>query len=236
MQMTMDLTLIPSLIQELLIKNESFTLPGTGRFTIVATPAAFLEGSRGILPPGKKLVFEQGDFQGDFSPWQNELRGAVKESLAESGKFELPGFGIFTDEGEGRISFEVSPEFDFAPDSFSLEAIALEVMDPAPVQEPVNELEQVEAEEAEATQEQEAEEVTVESVEEPHLESVPEKHDVTHNAVQKQKWILWCASALIVVLIVVLFVLLFKEPLAEALKNVLYSKEELEIIRQWQAQ
>ena len=128
--MTMDLTLIPSLIQDLLIKNECFILPETGRFTVVATPATFLEGGKGILPPGRKLVFEQGDFQGDFSPWQNELRGAVKESLAESGKFELPGFGVFTDEGEGRISFEVSAEFDFAPDSFSLEAIALDVMDP----------------------------------------------------------------------------------------------------------
>lgn len=228
--MTMDLTLIPSLIQELLIKNESFTLPGTGRFTIVATPAAFLEGSRGILPPGKKLVFEQGDFQGDFSPWQNELQGAVKESLDESGKFELPGFGIFTDEGEGRISFEVSPEFDFAPDNFSLEAIALDVMDPVPVPQPVVEQEE--------QQEPDAEQNIVELVEEvqPQVEPAPEKHDVAHNAVQKQKWILWCAMALIALLIVVLFALLFRESLAEALKSLLYSKEELDIIRQWQAQ
>ena len=232
--MTMDLTLIPSLIQELLIKNESFTLPGTGRFTIVATPAAFLEGSRGILPPGKKLVFEQGDFQGDFSPWQNELQGAVKESLAESGKFELPGFGIFTDEGEGRISFEVSPEFDFAPDSFSLEAIALDVMDPVPVPQPVPEP----VVEQEEQQEPDAEQNIVELVEEvqPQVEPAPEKHDVAHNAVQKQKWILWCAMALIALLIVVLFALLFRESLAEALKSLLYSKEELDIIRQWQAQ
>lgn len=230
----MDLTLIPSLIQELLIKNESFTLPGTGRFTIVATPAAFLEGSRGILPPGKKLVFEQGDFQGDFSPWQNELRGAVKESLAESGKFELPGFGIFTDEGEGRISFEVSPEFDFAPDSFSLEAIALDVMDPVPVLQPVPEP----VVEQEEQQEPDAEQNIVELVEEvqPQVEPAPEKHDVAHNAVQKQKWILWCAMALIALLIIVLFALLFRESLAEALKSLLYSKEELDIIRQWQAQ
>ncbi len=230
----MDLTLIPSLIQELLIKNESFTLPGTGRFTIVATPAAFLEGSRGILPPGKKLVFEQGDFQGDFSPWQNELQGAVKESLAESGKFELPGFGIFTDEGEGRISFEVSPEFDFAPDSFSLEAIALDVMDPVPVQQPVPEP----VVEQEEQQEPDAEQNIVELVEEvqPQVEPAPEKHDVAHNAVQKQKWILWCAMALIALLIIVLFALLFRESLAEALKSLLYSKEELDIIRQWQAQ
>lgn len=232
--MTMDLTLIPSLIQELLIKNESFTLPGTGRFTIVATPAAFLEGRRGILPPSKKLVFEQGDFQGDFSPWQNELRGAVKESLAERGKFELPGFGIFTDEGEGRISFEVSPEFDFAPDSFSLEAIALDVMDPVPVPQPVPEP----VVEQEEQQEPDAEQNIVELVEEvqPQVEPAPEKHDVAHNAVQKQKWILWCAMALIALLIVVLFALLFRESLAEALKSLLYSKEELDIIRQWQAQ
>ena len=232
--MTMDLTLIPSLIQDLLIKNECFILPETGRFTVVATPATFLEGGKGILPPGRKLVFEQGDFQGDFSPWQNELRGAVKESLAESGKFELPGFGVFTDEGEGRISFEVSAEFDFAPDSFSLEAIALDVMDPVPVPQPVPEP----VVEQEEQQEPDAEQNIVELVEEvqPQVEPAPEKHDVAHNAVQKQKWILWCAIALIALLIVVLFALLFRESLAEALKSLLYSKEELEIIRQWQGQ
>ena len=230
----MDLTLIPSLIQDLLIKNECFILPETGRFTVVATPATFLEGGKGILPPGRKLVFEQGDFQGDFSPWQNELRGAVKESLAESGKFELPGFGVFTDEGEGRISFEVSAEFDFAPDSFSLEAIALDVMDPVPVPQPVPEP----VVEQEEQQEPDAEQNIVELVEEvqPQVEPAPEKHDVAHNAVQKQKWILWCAIALIALLIVVLFALLFRESLAEALKSLLYSKEELEIIRQWQGQ
>ena len=236
MKMTMDLTLFPSLIQDLLIKNESFILPGAGKFSVEATPATFLEGGKGILPPGKKLVFEHGDFQGDFSPWQEELKGIVMESLAADGRFELPGFGVFTDKGEGMISFEVSPEFDFAPDSFSLEAIALEVMNPVPEPEQFVEPELVAAEEPEARPEPDSEEIIVELHKEPQEEPAPEKHDVAHNAVQKQKWILWCAIALIAVLIVVLFALLFKEPLAEALKNILYSKEELEIIRQWQAQ
>ena len=233
--MTMDLTLFPSRIQDLLIKNESFILPGTGKFSIVATPAVFLEGGKGILPPGKKLVFEQGDFQGEFSSWQEELHGILMESLASDGRFELPGFGLFTDEGKGRIAFEVSQGFDFAPDSFTLEAIALEVMAPAP--EVVSYVEQEQVADVEPVASQLDAEVNImKPVEEQQVETAYEKHDVVHNAVQKQKWILWCAIAFIAVLIVVLFVLLFKEPLAEALKNLLYSKEELEIIRQWQAQ
>ena len=234
--MTMDLTLFSSLIQDLLINNESFILPGAGKFSIVATPATFLEGGKGILPPGKKLLFEQGDFQGDFSPWQEELCSIVMESLAANGSFELPGFGVFTKEGEGKISFEVSPMFDFAPDSFSLEEIALEVMETAPVQEPAVEPEQVVIVEPEGQQEPDAEEIVMEPVEEQQMKTAPEKHDVTHNAVQRQKWIIWCAIALIAVLIVILFVFLFRESLAESLKSLLYSKEELEIIRQWQAQ
>ena len=235
----MEITLVYREIQQLLIENEDVILPEVGRFAVVAKSATFLEDCKAILPPKKELLFSPSSEQGEndvFEPWQQELAEQIVLNLQQKGTFEVPGFGIFKQNEEGKVSFEVSPLFDFAPDSFSLEAIALEVMDPAPVQEPVNELEQVVAEEAEAPQEQEAEEATVEPVEKPHVESVLEKHDVTHNAVQKQKWALWCAIALIVVLIVVLFVLLFKEPLAEALKNVLYSKEELEIIRQWQAQ
>ena len=235
----MEIALVYREIQQLLIENEDVILPEVGRFAVVAKSATFLEDCKAILPPKKELLFSPSSEQGEndvFEPWQHELAEQIVLNLQQKGAFEVPGFGIFKQNEDGKVSFEVSPLFDFAPDSFSLEAIALEVMDPAPVQEPVNELEQVVAEETEAPREQEAEEATVESVEEPHLESVPEKHDVTHNAVQKQKWILWCAIALIIVLIVVLFVLLFKEPLAEALKNVLYSKEELEIIRQWQAQ
>ena len=235
----MEIALVYREIQQLLIDNENVILPEVGRFAVVAKSATFLEDCKAILPPKKELLFSPSSEQGEndvFEPWQQELAEQIVLNLQQKGTFEVPGFGIFKQNEEGKVSFEVSPLFDFAPDSFSLEAIALEVMDPAPVQEPVNELEQVVAEEAEAPQEQEAEEATVEPVEKPHVESVLEKHDVTHNAVQKQKWALWCAIALIVVLIVVLFVLLFKEPLAEALKNVLYSKEELEIIRQWQAQ
>ena len=235
----MEIALVYREIQQLLIENENVALPKVGKFTIVAKSATFLENCKAILPPQKELLFSPSSEQGEndvFEPWQQELAEQIILNLQQKGAFEVPGFGIFKQNGDGKVSFEVSPLFDFAPDSFSLEAIALEVMDSAPVQEPAEEPEQVAAVEPETLQEQEAEETIVESVEGLHVESSPELHDVTHNAVQKQKWILWCAIGFIAVLIVVLFVLLFREPLAEALKNLLYSKEELEIIRQWQAQ
>lgn len=211
----MDLTLIPSLIQDLLIKNECFILPETGRFTVVATPATFLEGGKGILPPGRKLVFEQGNFQGDIAPWQKELHSMLMLYLAENGKFELPGFGLFTDDGDGKISFEVSPEFDYAPDSFSLDAIALEVNP--------------------ETEFQEEPELQVEIEPEPEVEVQKKPQPVAedHEPKNLNRWLVWALVAAVAVLVIVLFIILFKEQFTQMLRNLLYTEEELQIIEQW---
>ncbi len=227
----MDFTLICAQIQELLIKNESFTLPGTGKFTILTTPASFLDGGKKILPPNKKLVFEQCNPTGEFAPWQQELKCKIKESLVAEGKFEIPGFGVFTSDSENNLTFEVSQEFDFAPDSFSLESIALEFAEPTP---------------------SDATEIDPTPDPAPVPEAVPapipvptttsaytpikeenKSHDVTHQQIQRQKWALWGLVALIIILIAILFIFLFRESFGEMIKNILYSKEELEIIQQW---
>ena len=51
-----------------------------------------------------------------------------------------------------------------------------------------------------------------------------------------QKWVVWSAVVVILLLVLVLFVILFKEDFMELLKRILYSKEELEIMKKWAAQ
>ena len=126
----MEIALVYREIQQLLIKDENVTLPKVGKFAIVAKPAAFLEDCRTILPPKKDLVFSPSSEQGENAvcePWQQELAEEIFGQLQMNGVFEVPGFGIFRQSEGGEFSFEVSPEFDFAPDSFSLEAIPLEL-------------------------------------------------------------------------------------------------------------
>ena len=252
----MDFNLICSQIQKLLIKNERVVLPHTGELVVETTPASFLEDGKTILPPGKKLLFRQGVEEGNFEQWQEELSGRIMEELQADGISQVPGLGIFKDEGEGVMSFSVDPEFDFAPDSFSLEAISLEVNEP--VSQEQNAVEEVAVEEGKGGEAQnvpQAQEVIV--VEETKVEQEPkvpqtpqppeekvapaiEKEKKAPQSMEQkrrvQKWAVWSAVVVILLMVLVLFVILFKEDFMELLKRLLYTKEELEIMQKWAAQ
>ena len=208
----MDFSLVCSQIQELLIVNEEVVLPGLGKFIIESIPASFKEDGMSILPPGKKLSFVQDSGQVECEGWQKDLSGKILENLQLCGKYEVAGFGIFTSNECGELSFSVDGNFDFAPDSFSLEAIALEANDDI--------------------EEKSGEEQVKEQVEEKKADvpmSVEEKRKI-------QKWMIWIAVAVILLLVLVLFVVLFKEDFMELVKRLLYSREELEIMQKWAAQ
>lgn len=206
----MDFNLICSLIQQLLIKNERVVLPHIGELVVEATPASFMDDGKTILPPCKKLLFRQGEAEGKYEQWQEELSGRIREELNSDGVSQVPGLGTFKVDGEGVISFSVDPDFDFAPDSFSLEAISLEVNEPVKPQ-----------------------------VEENVAPAIGKEKKTQQSMEQKrkvQKWVVWTAVVVILMLVLVLFVILFKEDFMELLKRILYSKEELEIMQKWAAQ
>ena len=210
MSFTMDFNLICSQIQQLLIKNERVVLPHTGELVVEATPASFMDDGKTILPPCKKLLFRQGEAEGKYEQWQEELSGRIREELNSDGVSQVPGLGTFKDDGEGVISFFADPDFDFAPDSFSLEAISLEVNEPVKPQ-----------------------------VEEKVAPAVEKDKKTPQSMEQKrkvQKWVVWSAVVVILLLVLVLFVILFKEDFMELLKRILYSKEELEIMQKWASQ
>lgn len=210
MSFTMDFNLICSLIQQLLIKNERVVLPHTGELVVEATPASFMDDGKTILPPCKKLLFRQGEAEGKYEQWQEELSGRIREELNSDGVSQVPGLGTFKVDGEGVISFFADPDFDFAPDSFSLEAISLEVNEPVKPQ-----------------------------VEEKLAPAIGKEKKTQQSMEQKrkvQKWVVWSAVVVILLLVLVLFVILFKEDFMELLKRILYSKEELEIMQKWASQ
>ena len=210
MSFTMDFNLICSLIQQLLIKNERVVLPHTGELVVEATPASFMDDGKTILPPGKKLLFRQGEAEGKYEQWQEELSGRIREELNSDGVSQVPGLGTFKDDGEGVISFFADPDFDFAPDSFSLEAISLEVNEPVKPQ--------------------------VEEKVAPAVEKDKKTQQSMEQKRKVQKWVVWSAVVVILLLVLVLFVILFKEDFMELVKRILYSKEELEIMQKWAAQ
>ena len=238
----MDFNLICAQIQELLIKNERVVLPGTGEFVVESFPAAFLEDGKTIVPPSKKLRFipvtreETGKAaSGEQEAVLGELSGRIREALVQDGEFEVPGFGIFADNGAGEVKFTLAEGFDFAPDNFALESISLEENEPV--------------EETVAPQETVAEEPTAEEpLQEPEtpgkiaetLQTTAAKeqevHDVAAKKEAKRKWMMWAITAAVFLAVVVLFMILFKEDMKGILQNLLYTKEELEIMQKWAAQ
>ena len=264
MQKYMDLTFTGLQIQELLISNETFTIPRAGRLIICSRPASFLEDGKTIVPPKKVLLFEQECSEGfsaqmeSCAAWQEELSGIMMEALSRNGVFEIPGIGKFSDNGAGEIRFAADEDFNFSPDNFSLESISLEIA--VPEQEAATSPDQIQMEEPaqETTQEtaqepatelaqEPAEEVTegIGPVQipamEPAAEPQPAKvtdlrgHDVTAKRNARNRWLLWILVIVVALAVLVLFVILFKEDLRPLLEKLLYTKEELEIMQKWAA-
>ena len=238
----MDFNLICAQIQELLIKNERVVLPGTGEFVVESFPAAFLEDGKTIVPPSKKLRFipvtgeETGKAaSGDQDAVLVELSGRIRDALVQDGEFEVPGFGIFADNGVGEVKFTLAEGFDFAPDNFALESISLEENEP--VEETVAPQETVAEEPTAEEPLQESE--TPGKIAEP-LQTTAAKeqevHDVAAKKEAKRKWMMWAITAAVFLAVVVLFMILFKEDMKGILQNLLYTKEELEIMQKWAAQ
>ena len=249
----MDFTLICSNIQELLIGNEPVVIPQVGELRVEMEPAAFLQDGKTILPPKKKLVFEQSETGAESQEWLQDLGKKIRESLASEGVFEVSGLGTFTDAGEGKIEFALNEEFDFAPDSFSLEAISLETVDQPQEKESEPELEKEEVpseKSAENQAEMYAEKPSGKPVEEPVGKSegnpvekplgvataAKEKCDVEHRKDRRRKWMMGILITLIFIAVIALFVILFKEDIIQAMKGLLYTDEELEIMQKWAAQ
>ncbi len=214
----MDLGQTYTQIQKLLLNNEEIIIPNVGIFTVESTPASFLQDGKTILPPSKKLLFENKIIHGARLPWQEDLGAKIVEALAQEESFEVPGFGIFTKTQQGGITFTANESFDFAPDNFSLEAIQLEV----------NEKPDIQPEKIPHVPEKEHENKSAKTTAPPQRSQTDEW--------QTPKWVIYTAIVIGVIILLVAFVLIFKEQLKPVLENLLYTQEELEIIQKWAGQ
>ena len=251
----MDLGQIYTQFQKLLLNNEEVILPNVGVFKIESTPASFLQDGKTILPPSKKLVFENKIIHGARLPWQEDLGAKIVETLAQEESFEVPGFGFFAKTEQGGITFTADESFDFAPDNFSLEAIQLEVNE-KPVQNApqLEEIPQPEEIQQQNIPQQEVGQITQqESVPQPeepiepqkNPKEEPEKKHVTETAPPPRplmgewvtpKWTKYVAVTIGVFVLLFVLTIIFREQLRPLLENILYTKEELEIIQKWAAQ
>lgn len=220
----MDFNLICTEIQELLINNESVTLPGIGKLVIENQSATFLQDGLTIAPPSKKLQFiPQGNLvqEGENTSNIAQLSGKIMERLATHGEFAVPGLGTFSKNGDSPITFAADPDFNFSPDNFALEAIALEAITPEPkeIAEPEKLVEPVKTNPA-------------------PVRKIPAAHksDVEHKKDCRRKWFMGAILVIVLVAVMVLFAILFKDDVMPMLQKILYTEEELQIMQKWAAQ
>ena len=236
---SMDFNLTGTKLQDLLIKDEKVTLPGVGELIIESKPATFLEKENKFFPPKKELVFVPSQNVDSKEEFLKSLSGKIRETLALEGEFIIPGVGTFADNGGGEVKFTVNEDFNFAPDNFSLESISLEPNGPvagqiqekepeAAVQVPL-EQQQEQKHGPEPEQQQKQQPVTP-------AKTKTEEHDVAARKEAHRKWMMWILIAVAALAVMILFIMLFKEDLRPLLQNILYTKEELEIMQKWAAQ
>ena len=189
----------------------------------------------------------------------SEFLSQLKRELVEKTKVEIPQFGTICFGEKGSFVFEAEVAFDFEADSYCLETIPLkprgtaepastpqkeqeqilEVLDIELVDEQVDELAD-EAEVADEADESDKAEVAAEVPAEIAPEVAAEvvcaegEQKVAENlSGHNKRWVLW--SVLVAVGVLVLLIVLmvvFKEQLKPLLEQLLYSKEELEILHQ----
>lgn len=212
--------------------EKSVAIHGFGTFLYKKSPARFSQDSSLLYPPAAEVSFVSeggngnGDGEGANGPLADntvvinrdgEISGLVRElkhTLLESGALEFPLLGIIRFGSEGSFVFEPADSFMANPDYYGLEAIAMKPK----VQE-------------RSGKEKPGREKTG------RLEQVEKKTDGNEDAVEKRKApktgriILYVFLGLIaVIFICVITLLLFKEELMPLLRQLLYSKEELEIL------
>ena len=242
----MDFNLICIEIQELLINNESVTLPGIGKLVIENQSATFMQDGLAIAPPSKKLQFiPQGNLvqEGENTSDIAQLSGRIIENLVAHGEFTVPGLGTFTKKGDSPIAFAADPNFNFSPDNFALEAIALEAIAlEAIAPEPEKPAEQQELAEPEKPEEpaKPAEPAkTAPAKPEPapvEKKTAAQKSDVEHKKECRRKWLMGALLVVALLAVMLLFAILFKDEVMPLLQKILYTEEELEIIQKWAAQ
>ena len=180
----------------------------------------------------------------------------LKRELVECTELVIPQFGTICFGEKGSFVFQPEPAFDFEADSYCLEIIPLKVRGTAepsaqPSEDEKFELEEIDIELADETADDDVAETA--ETEEAVAADVAEPADVSEPAavaevaaaeqvqtavavpeaaaVPKKNWVLWgvlTAVGIIILLAVLLFV--FKDNLRPVLEQLLYSKEELEIL------
>ena len=137
----MDIDLLSKMVKEMILDNDSVTLPGIGSFVAEVVPATFSDKGYTINPPYRRLFFRQRhqddsrliDFYcktNNVAPTDGErilteFLAGLKEILIEKKNVILPGLGRLRATKENNFFFVPDEDLDIYPNGYGLEPISL---------------------------------------------------------------------------------------------------------------
>lgn len=242
-----DVEIFAACLKELLLENDTVTVPGLGSFITRQMPASFSDRGRTINPPYRKLSFrasEQGDavlFKEriatllpagtDPAAWLQSFVKEFKEELEKAKRVDLVSLGTMRATAQNDYFFVASDDLDIFPEAMGLEAVTIkssQLMEEEPQAEDVPEKEEEPVQEPETTTEPQpaadAPKVAATTAEKPR---------------HRLKW--WTILLLVLAALLLLLILsvIFKDvlPWGTAVDNfinhLLYTEEELRILNTW---
>lgn len=137
----MDIDLLSKMVAELVLDNDEVTLPGVGTFIAEEVPSTFSDKGYTINPPYRRLSFRQKDTNDtklvDFYAETNNLDvksasaillrflSEMKEVLQVKKTIVFPGLGRLRATKENTFFFVPDEDLNIYPDGFGLESISL---------------------------------------------------------------------------------------------------------------
>lgn len=239
----MTVTELSNILKVLLRRYERVEIPSVGTLHMEHIPSQIINEGTTITPPSSRIYFDSSEADMDFSDSalvkeyatnkgitqkkaEEEVRSLVKslkENLLEDSQLMFPELGKLIFSENSTFIFESHPSVDPQAGSFGLEVLPLRAM-PEFEQEPESETESKQ----EHLQEVADNEPQVEQEAEQGAEAEPEKA----NKRKLPLYLIIVLSIVGLIVLLVLVVIVFKEELTPLLERILYSKEELQFLRE----
>ena len=255
----MDKALLSGIFRDMVLRDGELILPFMGCIKLEDVPASFSEGGMVVSPPSKKLYFDNYNLSSnenllnEYASRREVSRMAAKKALyadieeirsgaEKDGRFCLEGFGTFCFDKDEGYTIETDPDFMLNAETFGLSTLDLREEKPEPVAEPepVLEPEPVSEPEPVPVAETEKKKEEIEKTEKTETAGKKEKKEKAGKTEKKEekkqkssrtaRVLLIMITVLAVLLILIMLVFIFKDALRPLLENILYTKEELEII------
>lgn len=242
-----DVEIFAACLKELLLENDTVTVPGLGSFITRQMPASFSDRGRTINPPYRKLSFrasEQGDavlFKEriatllpagtDPAAWLQSFVKEFKEELEKTKRVDLVSLGTMRATAQNDYFFVASDDLDIFPEAMGLEAVTIkssQLMEEEPQAEDVPEKEEEPVQEPETTAEPQ-----------PAADAPKAAATTAEKPRHRLKW--WAILLIVLAALLLLLILsvIFKDvlPWGTAVDNfinhLLYTEEELRILNTW---